>query len=122
MKILKVEPGKVPVVMKIEDSLEAMQSIVGGMIQAVYPFEKPVAMIVNDEGKMMGLELNRALRDPDNDMVYDIICGTMFLCGAPANSDRFADLTEEQLTYYADYYREPEIFLKTELGIAVLKV
>ena len=122
MKILKVEPGKVPVVMEIEESLEAMQSIVGGMIQAVYPFEEPVAMIVNDEGKMMGLELNRALRDPDTSMVYDIICGTMFLCGAPANSDRFADLTEEQLTYYADYYREPEIFLKTELGIAVLKV
>ena len=32
MKILKIEPGKSPVEMEIDGSLEFMQSVVGGMI------------------------------------------------------------------------------------------
>lgn len=122
MKILKIDPGKAPEVMEIEDSLETMQSIVGGMIQAVYPFEEPVAMIVNDEGKLTGLEMNRSLRASDTGIIYDIVCGTFFLCGAPADSENFTDLTEEQLSYYTDYYKNPEVFLRTELGIVVLKM
>lgn len=122
MKILKIDPGEKPEIMDIENSLESMQSLVGGMIQAVYPFEEPVALICNDEGKLMGLEYNRALRHPESGTIYDIVCGTMFLCGAPADSDQFTDLTAEQLSYYSDYYKEPEVFLKTNLGIVVLKV
>lgn len=122
MKILKIDSGKAPEVMEIEDSLEAMQSVVGGMIQAVYPFEEPVAVIVNDEGKLMGLEFNRALRHPESGVIYDVICGTFFLCGAPADSENFTDLTEEQLSYYTDYYKDPEVFLRTELGIVVLNM
>ena len=122
MKILKIDPGKKPEIMDIENSLESMQSLVGGMIQAVYPFEEPVAMICNDDGKLMDLEYNRTLRDPESGIIYDIICGTMFLCGAPINSDKFTDLTEQQLAYYSNYYKEPEVFLRTNLGIVVLKV
>ena len=38
MKILVVEPGKVPSVREISQGLKAMQQVVGGPIQAVYPF------------------------------------------------------------------------------------
>lgn len=55
MTILTIEPNRKPVVQEIEDRLEAMQAIVGGMIQAVYPFNDPVAVICNDEGKLLGL-------------------------------------------------------------------
>ena len=121
MKILKVDPGKVPEVMEIENSLEAMQAVVGGLIQAVYPFEEAVAMVVNEEGKLMGLELNRALRNPKSGVIYDVVCGTFFLCGVPADSENFTDLTEEQLVRYTDYYKDPEVFIKAELGITVIK-
>ena len=49
MRILLVEPGKVPRTAEIGDSLEAMQTVVGGSIQAVYPFEEPVALVCNEE-------------------------------------------------------------------------
>lgn len=39
-----------------------MQEIVGGTIQVLYPFAEPVALVCNDEGKLLGLPLNRALR------------------------------------------------------------
>ena len=48
--------------MCIRDSLKALQQAVGGSIGASYPFaDDPVAVVYNDDGKLMGLPLNRAL-------------------------------------------------------------
>ena len=79
-------------VQDIDAGLESMQKIVDGSIQAIYPFDEPVALICNEEGKLLNLPLNRALRD-DKGNIYDIISGTFFLCAAPPDSDRFAGLT-----------------------------
>ena len=68
--VLVVEPDKKPYVKEIPSSLESLQHEVGGDIEAVYPFEEPVAIVCNGEGKMNGLPLNRALRD-DNGEIYD---------------------------------------------------
>ena len=122
MKVLKLEPGEHPKELEITDSLESMQSIVGGMIQAVYPFEDTVALICNEEGKLLDLPYNRALRTPDTNQIYDIICGTCFLCGASENSDTFTSLTKEQLERYKEYYWKPELFLKVNGNIVVLKL
>ena len=45
MQVVIVESKKKPVVQSIDDTLASMQQIVGGSIQAVYPFEEPVALI-----------------------------------------------------------------------------
>ena len=64
MKILVIEPMKEPYVKEIDGKLETMQSIVGGLIQAIYPFDHPeTALICNEEGKLTKLRLNRALFD-----------------------------------------------------------
>ena len=42
MQVVIVEPKKKPMVKNIDDGLEAMQKIVGGTIQAIYPFEEPI--------------------------------------------------------------------------------
>lgn len=77
-----MEPGREPREAEIAGSLEEIQALVGGLIQAVYLFEEPVALICNDEGKLRSLPLNRALR-LENGQVYDVVAGTFFLCGAP---------------------------------------
>ena len=74
MRILLVEPGKKPVLKEIDGSLKSMQEIVDRSIQALYPFEEPVALICNDEGKLLGLPLNRALRDAERH-IYDLGLG-----------------------------------------------
>ena len=104
MKVLIVEPMKAPYVAEIDGSLESMQNIVGGFIQAIYPFDDPVALVCNDEGKLMGLPLNRPLMDSSGN-IYDIIAGTFFLCAAPSDSDSFGSLTEEQISKYTEYYK-----------------
>ena len=119
MKVIVVEPQKKPAVRDIDPGLEAMQKIVGGSIEAVYPFEEPVALICNDEGKLLDLPLNRALRDDDG-AVYDIISGTFFLCAAPPDSDRFESLSDQQVRIYLEHFVMPEMFLNVGGDLFVL--
>ena len=99
MNVLMVEPGKAPYKTQIGDDLQSMQAVVGGYIQAVYPYEEPVALICNEDGKLDGLPLNRALRDADGD-IYDIVAGRFFTAvsrprkkNKPAATKRNASIT-----------------------------
>lgn len=111
MKILLVEPGQVPRTEEISPTLESMQKVVGGPIQAMYPFDEPVSLVCNEEGKLYSLPLNRSLHHPDTGEIYDIVAGTFFLCAAPLNSESFAGLTEEQITRYSERFHAVEYFL-----------
>ena len=119
MQVVIVEPKKKPMVQDIDSGLESMQKIVGGSIEAVYPFDEPVVLICNEEGKLLNLPLNRALRD-DEGTVYDIISGTFFLCTAPPDSDHFAGLTDQQARAYMERFATPEMFLNVGGDLFVL--
>ena len=101
MKILVVEPMKEPYEKEIQGTLEEMQAIVGGYIQAVYPFEDPVAVVCNDEGKLMGLPYNRLLRD-DVGRPYDVLCGTFFVAGL--GEENFTSLPDRLMEKYKAMY------------------
>ena len=111
MNVLMVEPGKAPYETQIGNDLRSMQGAVGGYIQAVYPFEQPVALVCCESGKLDGLPLNRALRDSDGD-VYDIIAGNFFIAGL-GQSD-FTDLPHELAERFAEQFRQPEIFIHVD--------
>ena len=53
---------------EIASGLESLQHEVGGYIEAIYPYKDPAALVCNEEGKLEGLPLNRALRDEDGDI------------------------------------------------------
>lgn len=101
MKVLVVRPMEMPEVQEIDHTLSAMQELVGGTIQAVYPFDDPVALVCNDEGKLLGLPWNRALTD-DHGVPYDIVCGTFFVVGI--GDENFTSLTEQQVEKYGKKY------------------
>lgn len=92
--MLLVEPNEHPKVIEAKTGLEDLQHLVGGFIEVVYPFEDPVGLIVNEEGKINGLPLNRALRDENNE-VYDVIAGSFLVTGL--TEDSFGSLTPEQI-------------------------
>ncbi len=119
MQVLIIEPGQKPEVREIDGTLESMQEIVGGLIQAIYPYEQPVALVANDEGKVLGLPPNRGLRDEDGEL-YDIICGSFFIVGAPADCGSFQSLTDEQIRYFMNLFATPEMFLMMNGRLLVL--
>lgn len=100
MKVLVVEPMKECYTKEI-NGLEEMQALVGGYIQAIYPFPDKAAVVCNEEGKNLGLPFNRPLLD-ENDLPYDIICGTFFVAGLGVED--FVSLTEEQIRRYKEHY------------------
>ena len=111
MNVLMVEPGKAPYETQIGNDLRSMQGAVCGYIQAVYPYEEPVALVCNEEGKLDGLPLNRALRDADGD-IYDIVAGNFFIVGLGQND--FTDLPHELAEQFAEQFRQPEMFMRVD--------
>lgn len=107
MTVLVVEPLKEPYLKEISPGLSAMQQEVNGLIAAAYPFDDPVALICNDEGKLNGMELNRALRD-DRGQLYDIVAGPFLVAGL--GEDDFTSLSPEMAQKYMEHFKTPEIF------------
>ena len=107
LTVLVVSPGEEPSVETIPKGLESLQQQVGGYIEAIYPFEDPVGIVCNEEGKIKGLQLNRSLRDDDNNL-YDIISGTFLVVGL--GDEDFCSLTPEQIEKYSEQFKEPEMF------------
>ena len=119
MTILKIMPGRKPEKITISHTLDAMQRLVCGNIQAIYPYEDLVAIVCNEEGKLLGMEPNRAIRNEDGD-ILDIICGTFFICGLI--EDDFCSLTAKQLEYYSNLFQCPEMFLWNGHNLVVLQM
>lgn len=116
ISVVLVEPGKYPRLVEIEDSLEAMQSLVEGNIEEYMPYEDEVAIICNEEGKMNGMPLNRAIYSDDKEML-DIIAGKFFICYAPFESEKFLSMPKELARKYEEKFKYPERFYKTANGI-----
>ena len=110
MKVIKVKPAIEPEVKEIECELETLQAEVEGYIQCIYPFDEPVGIICNDEGKLIGLPLNRSLRDEDGEII-DIIAGNFLVVGL--SEDNFCSLTDKQISKYMQLFRMPEFFFKS---------
>ena len=118
MRVLVVEPFAPARVEEIDNTLEAMQQVVGGLIEAIYPFEDPVCLICNEEGKLQELLPNRLIIDPETGQILDIIMGTFFICGCPPDSENFESLSDEQLEKYQLRYRSSDwvdLFLGLDL-------
>ena len=109
MEVLLVQPGMYPQKATIGTELKDFQDAVGGTIAASYPFDDPVAIVYNDEGKLTGLPLNRALRDEDGRM-YDAVAGTFLVVGL--GEEDFASLSPELAQKYEKQFHQPETFLK----------
>jgi len=115
--VLLVEPGQYPRMTSIGSDLHSLQKAVGGDIEAIYPYDDPIAIVCAEEGKINGEPLNRAIRDEDNDIV-DIIAGTFFVCGL--GEEDFASLPKELQEKYEDKFHQSESFLK--LGSRIMAI
>lgn len=78
--------------------------IVGGLVEAIYPYPENVAIVANDEGKLIGLPLNRRIG-------HDIIAGSFIVCGTDDRTASFSSLTDEQVKRYQEKFSPIEIFI-----------
>ena len=93
LTVLLIEPERYPKVVQIGSDLKSLQQAVGGWIEAVYPWEDKAAIILNEEGKINQLPLNRALRTEDGE-IYDVTAGNILVVGL--GEENFTSLTKDQ--------------------------
>lgn len=99
MAVVVIEPKKPARKEIIENSLEAMQKVVGGYIEVI-PAERMVGgnlllnrnllLVLNEEGKLEGLEPNFPTKDG-----WDYIFGTVFVC--KKQEDEMVGLSDEEV-------------------------
>lgn len=73
IRVIIVEPNKEPLTVKIKNTLEEKQKIVGGLIE-FYELEHNVDLIYNEESKILNLDFNRIIKN-------DVVCGTFIITG-----------------------------------------
>ena len=112
IKVLKVKPHEHPEVYMLKNTLEAMQEAVGGYID-ILGLDDNVCILLNDEGKLIGLEGNRRIGS-------DIIVGDFFVCGSDEEGN-LTSLKEDDLIAYTMLFYEPQEFTKEEIEEAYEK-
>jgi len=88
IKVLYKRVGREPEVVEIENTLQAMQSLVGGFIEVI-PYDY-YELVCNEEGKIMGLY-------PNVGFDYDVINGNFFIANDDYETGDFASLTDKNI-------------------------
>ena len=117
--VLVVEPMKEPYTKEIDSGYKAMQKEIGGLIQVIYPYDDLVGIICNDEGKINGLPLNRAIYN-ENGTLIDIMAGTFLVVGL--GDENFTSLDADLIKKFSDKFKNPEQFFRLGNEIVAIPV
>lgn len=98
MRVLKIEPGKEPVVINIENTLEALQEAVGGYIETL-TFVSDAALIVDEEGKLKGKPYNFTF-------CGEVLVGTVLFVGV--DGEEFCDIPAMAADFITKIFRRRE--------------
>lgn len=103
---IKVAPGQKPEIIEIGNNLLDLKKLVSegadelGSIETL-TVNNDVVFLLNEEGKCIGLPCNR-------EFMGDILTGTFGIFGI--DGSEFCDLSEDNITYYCNLFRNPESF------------
>ena len=101
IKVLALLPMELPKEIELDNTLEAMQKFVGGLIECITLSDtgSAVTLVCNDEGKLLGLPLNRPLWDG-----ADVLAGPGFLAGCD-NEGNMTSLPQSAMDFYKEKFR-----------------
>ena len=113
IKVLKIEPGMHPCVVELGNDLDSLQKAVSigapeqGLIEFVYLGDN-VSLMLNEEGKLIGLAPNRRLGE-------DILCGVFYVV-AENEDGEIMSLTPAQKEHYSQMFWDPDVIGNDEVS------
>lgn len=110
IKVLALLPMELPKEIELDNTLEAMQKFVGGLIECITlsDTDSEVTLACNDEGKLLGLPLNRPLWDG-----ADVLAGPGFLAGCD-NEGNLTSLPQSAM----DFYPAQSLHINSYVGLS----
>ena len=105
--IVKLEPGQAPEFTYIEDTLQTMLDLLGGSMEATFPWED-VALLGNELSKVFPMPPNFVLINQRTGKAIDVICGPCFICGV--GEEDFASLSPELAEKYLEIFENADLY------------
>lgn len=103
IRVIVKEPGKLEEIKYIKDNLSAWQEIVGGYVEVVKYrklYEKGIAILVNENGKNIGLGENLFLTDSKMKVKEVLNGNVIFYSLIGTDEDKMLEsLTDEQILF-----------------------
>lgn len=105
IRVLKVSPHKKPEVVVLKNELADLQQAVSSGLTGqshlieLLGVEDGVDILLNEEGKLIGLEPNRRFDE-------DVLVGDFYVVGV--NEEYLASLPEDKIKKYSERFAEPE--------------
>lgn len=106
IKVLVVEPKNKPYIGIIENNLESLQAMVGGLIEEV-SLSDSASIICNEEGKLLNLTANRRLGN-------DVLAGRFIIVGVD-DGEHFKSLSPQNIEIYQEQFQEIEEIEQSEV-------
>ena len=106
IKVMVLEPLREPHIEHIKNTKEVYQNVVEGEYKA-QPLDKQTVLIHNVKDKELELVPNRHVGK-------DIICGTFFIA-KDTGEDMYASLSDDQMKYYYQMYKESEVISQQDV-------
>ena len=116
IEVLMVEPGREPRIVRLDNSLESLQTAVSigadyrGLIEII-SLSDEVCILCNEEGKLIGLEPNRRLWS-------DVLCGVFYVTGQDKEGN-LCSLSAKDREHYKEYFAIPESITREEADNAL---
>lgn len=106
IKVMVIEPLREPHIEHIKNTKEVYQNVVEGEYKA-QPLDRQTVLIHNVKDKELELVPNRHVGK-------DIICGTFFIA-RDTGEDMYASLSDDQMKYYYQMYKESEVISQQDV-------
>ena len=117
IRVLMVKPMEAPTLVTLKNDLDSLQKAVSigapeqGLIELVH-LEDNIYILCNEEGKLIGLEPNRRLRD-------DILVGTFYVV-ADDEDGNLASLNADQIEKYSEFFGHVERIPQEDVDSTVM--
>ena len=109
IRVVIVEPLREPREAYIENELHTLQKNVGGYIECI-SLADGIDLVLNEEGKLIGLKPNRGIWPDENGKYQDIVFGTFMCCGVDESVGEFRSLTDDEFDYCMDRFNRVELW------------
>lgn len=101
LKCIYITPHHTPIELNLEvNEYKVLRDAVKGTIEITRPFDDDIAIVGNDEAKLIGMEGNRRVGN-------GIYAGPMLIVGDNGGED-FVALSQEQADRYMERFAQPE--------------
>ena len=101
IKVLALLPMELPKEVELDNTLEAMQNFVGGLIECIPLTDtgSEITLVCNDEGKLLNLTPNRLIWNG-----ADYLAGPGFIAGTDGEGN-LTSLPQSAMDFYKEKFR-----------------